>query len=417
MAYRVSSDTAHQSALSAASGARRRRDHSLNCNVTIAGVALGCACLAAVGVALFGRAHDVGSLPNYVASHKALKVAWVDPVPVRDADVAEAPATTKVARAETVEPPPPKAEIVPLPPKRPRHTIAAIVPLPRERPVDNVATGSLGEVPQKVAAIPNAAIFESQPLAYAATPNAIEAGSKALAYAVAPSPQPSPTSKSDLSDFDHVTLPNPGKPEFGRGEGELVKRPPAKHAPASAAHGHDKETKPGPSLVRAKPQPPTIQEKLWGKPVRLASLTPLDTVRTDSSGLPRAPYDRQTAVYVIEDAKVYLPDGQVLEAHSGLGSMMDDPRYVRLRMRGATPPHVYDLTMREALFHGVEAIRMTPIGGEEAIFGRAGILAHTYMLGPNGQSNGCVSFRNYDAFLDAFKQGKISRMAVIARLD
>jgi hypothetical protein len=39
------------------------------------------------------------------------------------------------------------------------------------------------------------------------------------------------------------------------------------------------------------------------------------------------------------------------------------------------------------------------------------------MLGPNGQSNGCVSFRHYDAFLDAFKQGKISRMAVIARLD
>ena len=73
--------------------------------------------------------------------------------------------------------------------------------------------------------------------------------------------------------------------------------------------------------------------------------------------------------------------------------------------------------MREALFHGVEAIRMTPIGGEEAIFGRDGILAHTYMLGPSGQSNGCVSFRNYDAFLDAFKAGKINRIAVLARLD
>jgi hypothetical protein len=96
---------------------------------------------------------------------------------------------------------------------------------------------------------------------------------------------------------------------------------------------------------------------------------------------------------------------------------MDDPRYVRIRMHGATPPHVYDLKMREALFHGVEAIRMLPIGGSNEIFGRDGILAHTYLLGPNGQSNGCVSIKNYDAFLEAFKDGKITRMAVLAQLD
>jgi hypothetical protein len=85
-------------------------------------------------------------------------------------------------------------------------------------------------------------------------------------------------------------------------------------------------------------------------------------------------------------------------------------------MRGVTPPHVYKLQMREALFDGVEAIRMLPIGSEDAIFGRDGILAHTYMLGPSGQSNGCVSFKDYDTFLEAFKEGKISRLAVIARL-
>jgi hypothetical protein len=39
------------------------------------------------------------------------------------------------------------------------------------------------------------------------------------------------------------------------------------------------------------------------------------------------------------------------------------------------------------------------------------------MLGPNGQSNGCVSFKDYDTFLAAFKDGKINRLAVIARLD
>jgi len=27
-------------------------------------------------------------------------------------------------------------------------------------------------------------------------------------------------------------------------------------------------------------------------------------------------------------------------------------------------------------------VRLNPIGGEEKIFGRSGLLAHTYMLGP-----------------------------------
>jgi hypothetical protein len=134
-------------------------------------------------------------------------------------------------------------------------------------------------------------------------------------------------------------------------------------------------------------------------------------------GSPRAPYDRRTAVYVITEKKVYLPDGTVLEAHSGLGDKMDNPRYANVRMRGVTPPHVYRLKMREALFHGVEAIRMLPLGGSEAIHGRDGILAHTYMLGPSGQSNGCISFKDYDTFLEAFKAGKISQIAVLAKLD
>ena len=39
---------------------------------------------------------------------------------------------------------------------------------------------------------------------------------------------------------------------------------------------------------------------------------------------------------------------------------MDDPRHVHVRMHGATPPHVYDLIPREALFHGVQALRLIP---------------------------------------------------------
>ena len=169
------------------------------------------------------------------------------------------------------------------------------------------------------------------------------------------------------------------------------------------------------------PRALTVQEKLWGSPVRVASLAPVENLRETNiaarGNIPTMPYDRQTAVYVITHKKVYLPDGTELEAQSGYGDYMDDPRFAHLRMRGVTPPHVYNLKMREALFHGVEAIRMLPIGGSDEIFGRDGILAHTYLLGPRGQSHGCVSFKDYDTFLDAFKDGKINKIAVLAKLD
>ena len=84
-------------------------------------------------------------------------------------------------------------------------------------------------------------------------------------------------------------------------------------------------------------------------------------------------------------------------------------------MRGATPPATYDLKLRESLFHGVQALRLTPI--DSNVFGRAGLLAHTFMLGPNGDSKGCVSFRNYDAFLQAYLRGEVKRLAVVARLN
>ena len=127
-------------------------------------------------------------------------------------------------------------------------------------------------------------------------------------------------------------------------------------------------------------------------------------------------FDKYTAVYDISARTVYLPDGTRLEAHSGLGDRLDDPRFVSERMRGATPPHLYELEPREALFHGVPALRLIPVGGGD-LFGRAGLLAHSYMLGPNGQSNGCVSFKNYDAFLRAYQNGQIKRLAVVARLN
>jgi hypothetical protein len=131
---------------------------------------------------------------------------------------------------------------------------------------------------------------------------------------------------------------------------------------------------------------------------------------------PPAGADRNTAVYDISARTVYLPDGTRLEAHSGLGGYLDDPRHVDVRMRGATPPHLYELQPRGELFHGVAALRLVPVGGDASVYGRAGLLAHSYMLGPNGDSNGCVSFKDYDAFLKAFQDGKVTRLAVVAKL-
>jgi hypothetical protein len=110
-----------------------------------------------------------------------------------------------------------------------------------------------------------------------------------------------------------------------------------------------------------------------------------------------------------------LPDGEKLEAHSGLGDKLDDPRYASVKDRGPTPPNVYDLVLREQPFHEVRAIRLVPVGGDN-MFGRDGILAHSYMLGANGQSNGCVSFKDYPAFLRAYLRGEVDRLVVVPRL-
>jgi hypothetical protein len=133
----------------------------------------------------------------------------------------------------------------------------------------------------------------------------------------------------------------------------------------------------------------------------------------DSTSTPEI--DSHTAIYDIAGRTVYLPDGRRLEAHSGLGGYMDDPRYVSAKSEGPTPPNVYALSLRESLFHGVRALRLTPVGGGN-MYGRDGILAHTYMLGSNGQSNGCVSFKDYFAFLNAYLSGQVERIVVVERL-
>ncbi|CDX22222.1 conserved hypothetical protein [Mesorhizobium plurifarium] len=122
------------------------------------------------------------------------------------------------------------------------------------------------------------------------------------------------------------------------------------------------------------------------------------------------------AVYDISARTVYMPDGSKLEAHSGLGSMVDQPRFVDRKNVGPTPPDTYNLSIRESRFHGVEAIRLTPTSGRNK-YGRNGLLAHTYMLrGGRAESNGCVVFKDYHRFLAAYKKGKIKRLVVVPRL-
>ncbi len=100
-------------------------------------------------------------------------------------------------------------------------------------------------------------------------------------------------------------------------------------------------------------KPPTIFERLFGKLQSSGSSTAsalafasADVGSTSSLGPASqniasvgtgALYDRQTAVYDISAHMVYLPDGTKLEAHSGLGSSLDDPRSASIRMRGVTP--------------------------------------------------------------------------------
>ena len=195
------------------------------------------------------------------------------------------------------------------------------------------------------------------------------------------------------------TLPLPPKRPAERANNvPLPQSNPAKHELVRSPVGQTAS----PVAAATPPPAPTSEKQVISPQVHDKSISPLDP-------------DSRTAVYDISARTVYLPNGEKLEAHSGLGDKLDDPQYVRVRMRGPTPPNVYDLTLREKLFHGVRAIRLNPVD-DNKMFGRDGILAHSYMLGSNGQSNGCVSFKNYQKFLQAFLSGEVERLVVVPDL-
>jgi Tlde1 domain len=177
---------------------------------------------------------------------------------------------------------------------------------------------------------------------------------------------------------------------------------PGEHAIAQPATGRS-----APKLATAASSPPAsaVRKRVATAEASKDSISRVSSVDQDS----------RTAIYDIAARTVYLPNGRRLEAHSGFGSHMDDARYVNLKRQGPTPPNTYKLVMREELFHDVRAIRLVPVG-DGKMFGRDGLLAHSYMLGPNGQSNGCVSFSNYPAFLEAYLKGEVDRLVVVEQL-
>lgn len=252
------------------------------------------------------------------------------------------------------------------------------------------------------------ALAKFNPVPTSATPETVAAHwarARALASALASAEPPAtqrpvrsasnvPSSRLPepaVAQANRVPLPRPHPARFD------VARAPANQAAPQIA------PKAAPQIAIVTPPPPPALEK---------RAAPEQSPNT-SLALPDA--GGRTAVYDIAAHTVYMPNGEKLEAHSGFGDKRDDPRYIKIRMRGPTPPNVYELTMRERLFHGVRAIRLNPVD-ENKMHGRDGMLAHTYLLGPNGQSNGCVSFKDYRKFLQAFLDGKVDRMVVVPAL-
>jgi Protein of unknown function (DUF2778) len=243
----------------------------------------------------------------------------------------------------------------------------------------------------------------------------LELAPSAPSVAIAEPENVLPVPKSAVSRLgESAPLPTPRPTELGL---------PASHNPFPASDRRLAQQNRKTAFPTTSTDNRTFFEKFFGAPQSskavLAYAAPEDGVLRNAPSIPSGPsprYDRSTAVYDVSTHTVYMPNGTRLEAHSGLGNRLDDPRFVNERMRGATPPNVYELQPREQLFHGVQALRLIPIGSGD-VYGRTGLLAHTYMLGPNGDSNGCVSFKNYNAFLQAFQIGEVKRLVVVARLN
>ena len=390
-------------------------------SAAVAGLVLGCAWT------VYANIFAASVYPS--VSNAALDVPAVRR-PVASA-ARPAPAFNEVFAAVTPPAAAPKAEVAK--PEVSKFEVAkSEAPAPALMFNDRFAAASPDGVPSSVVAD---AAPQIDPIKQAAAPKLADAPKVVATTKIAEASKPLPAPKSveaakkEAAASLQVALNDPAEKVQPKPETKAEKPAETKATAKSGGTVRDMAARAKAAVMSiASNERQTMVEKLWGKREPgggLLSFASADANVTGSipstldqnpmlGGSP--PYDRQTAVYDISAKTVYLPDGTRLEAHSGLGSRIDDPRSSHLKMVGVTPPHIYELKPREALFHGVPALRLTPIGGEGKIFNRVGLLAHTYMLGPNGDSNGCVSFKDYYAFLDAYRNKGIRRLAVLARV-
>ncbi|MFZ3353787.1 MAG: tlde1 domain-containing protein [Xanthobacteraceae bacterium] len=299
---------------------------------------------------------------------------------------------------------------VPLPHAKPRREAVASVPLPQARPMQFAEV----EAKLQAEAKPDVARAASAP----ATPSP-------RIVAQAPRYPQSAEATYSLASADpapRIVVQAPrhlqnGEATFGLASGEEV--PPSGVLEQAPHHSHSREATY--NLASADVVAPATTGSIGAATKPAVALAPQAPPMKPAAPVlayanPDVPMrDNHTAIYDIVAHVVYMPDGERLEAHSGLGRMLDDPQYASAKARGPTPPNVYDLTLRSGLFHGVQALRLNPVK-DSKMYGRDGILAHTYMLGSSGASFGCVSFKHYDAFLQAFRRGEVNRMVVVPHL-
>lgn len=215
-------------------------------------------------------------------------------------------------------------------------------------------------------------------------------------WSATPSPYAMRFARNDAGMAVATPLPLP-RPDVIPQQAVAAVTPPPVSEPRLASLPPQPELQP-----QQQPSEPGILDKLFGDPERAAKAV-----------LAAHP---NTVLYDITKRAVYMPDGTKLEAHSGFGEWMDDPESVHRKNVGVTPPNVYAVSFREKPFHGVRALRMKPVG-DGKMYGRDGILAHSFLLGEAGASNGCISIREYDTFLKAFEDGQFNRIIVVRSID
>lgn len=217
----------------------------------------------------------------------------------------------------------------------------------------------------------------------------------------APKRQPNATAKPDPRSAGKLRKPAPA---IGMDDDAAGAKPALRPGRSAKA----------PTVVAALPAKPNKPKSLW----QALGFAKPDNPDEDRPGrnIPWPGGGRKIAYYDISAQKVYMPNGESMEAHSGQGKWRDNPAYAHMKMIGPTPPSTYKLSMRESLFHGVQALRLTPVNGVNP-HGRVGLLTHSYLRRRPGDSAGCIAFKDYPRFLAAYKRGQVDQVVVVSSMN